>query len=442
MKKVISVFLALTIALSSFFCVNVFAAEGSGSVIEDIFDDITNMENFENSIITGSSGFIYPEDADYDVDKMIENGEIEGEMLGITLDFLYNESAALAWGKLDVSRDDLSLARANVNTYLQRLLVKKLGGFNLFSMTPNEKGIPAASYYATVITNFLGNLFYPNYTDKTISFEGTEHISSDEFYGTIVTESGFGELLQYNWCNQIGVDFRPMIETWGLKCENVLKSEYRDGFRLGKKLVAAVINKFIDEGPVNAMLDIIHVYSRSYYLYLYDATLALFSLRVSAGDVTPEELKSLHEIFNIVFNGNNEDDTSKLQFVQMPTNRFRTSVDKTELFLYLIVYFNINSKYKDNESVIEGYKSQVNSMKLSADDKATIKSIIDGVLKGDLKDLVSRLSALFSKNVTETPNVIFKSIKNAIAAFFKKIVDYFDNLFKMLSGEKEFPRWD
>lgn len=442
MKKVISLFLVLSIALTSLFSFGAFAAEG-GSVVEDLFDDVTNMENFENSIVTGSSGFIYPEDADYDVDKMIENGEIEGEMLGITLDFLYNESTAIAWGKLDVSRDDLSLAKANVNTYLQRLLKNEYGGFNLFSMELNENGIPRASYNATVITNFLGHLFYPNYVDKNITFTTTDlYVAEDDFFGTIVRESGFGELLQYNWCNQISVDFRPMIETWGLNCDDVLKTDYRDGFSLGKKLLAAAIDKFLNEGPINAMLDIIHIYSRSYYLYLYDATVALFSLRISAGDVTPEELVSLHEIFNLVLNGNNDSDSSKLQFVQMPTDRFRSAEDKTELFLYLIVYFNINARYKNNELVIEDFKAQVDDMNISADDKTVIKSIIDGILKGELKDLVTHLTALFSKNVSETPDDIFKSIKNAIASFFKKIVDYFDNLFKMLSGEKEFPRWD
>lgn len=441
MKKTISFILAITIAMSSFFCINVFAEEG-GSVVGDIFDDVTNMENFENTVITGSSGFIYPDDADYDVDKMIENGEIEGEMLGITVDILYNDTNPLLWGKLDVSRDDLSLARANINTYLQRLLKAEYGGFNLFSMSPNEKGIPAASYNATVITNFLGHLFYPNYVDKTINFKGTETVSSDEFYGTIVRESGFGELLQYNWCNQPFLDFRPMLEVWGLKCDTVLKSEFRDGFRLGKKLVSAVVDKFLNNGPVNALLDIIHKYTRSYVVYLYDSTLALFNLRISAGDITPEELLSLHGIFNIVVNGNDSSDTSKLQFVQMPTDRFRLAADSTELFLYFIVYCNINARYKNNEAVIDGFKASVDNMSISAEDKTVIKSIIDGILKGELKEFVTHLTELFSKNVAGTPNDILGSIKHAIASFFKKIIDYFDNLFKMLSGEKEFPRWD
>ena len=126
----------------------------------------------------------------------------------------------------------------------------------------------------------------------------------------------------------------------------------------------------------------------------------------------------------------------------MPTDRFRLAADSTELFLYFIVYCNINARYKNNEAVIDGFKASVDNMSISAEDKTVIKSIIDGILKGELKEFVTHLTELFSKNVAGTPNDILGSIKHAIASFFKKIIDYFDNLFKILSGEKEFPRWD
>lgn len=442
MKKIISLILAFSVILSCFFSVNVFAAEEESSALEDILNDVTNMEGFENSIVTGSSGFIYPDNADYDVDQMIANGEIEGEMLGITVDYLYNDTSALYWSSLDVSKDDLSLAKANINSYLQRILKNKYGGFNLFSMSTNEDGVPFASQYATDIANFLGNLFYPDFENVTISFEGTETISSDEFYGAIVEKSGFGNLLQYNWCNQGSVDFRPLIEIWGLSCENVLKSEFYDGYRLGKKLVAAVINKFLSEGPVNALLDIIKVYSRSYSAYLYDATVGLFNLKISAGIIDREELRNFHGLFNLIFNNNNPSDTTKLQFVQMPTNRFKVAADTTELFLYLLVYFNINAQYKENEKVINSYKSELTSTDLSDEEQTVIKSMIDGILKGDLKEFVKYLTDLFSYNLSETPNDLLSALTNALASFFKKISDYFDNLLKMLTGEKEFPRWD
>ncbi len=223
-----------------------------------------------------------------------------------------------------------------------------------------------------------------------------------------------------------------MIETWGLSTENVLKSEYYDGFRLGKKLVAAVINKFLSEGPISVFMNILNIYSKSYILYLYDATVALFSAKIAAGVVSPEELETLDGLMNLIVNNNDPEDTEKLQFVVMPSDRFRIAKDTTELFLYFIVYSNINCRYKNNTNVVEGYKQSID------DDK--IDMIIDVLLMGDLSKLVSQLGDLFQENLQQTPNDFLSRIANTFSRFIKMIADYFDNLFAIIMGEKEFPR--
>ena len=412
-------------------------------MLDDILNDAANMENFQNAILGGGIGFDYSEKNEYcDVDQMITDGKIGGQMLGISVDYLYNSTEQLYWKDVAISKDDLTIASANINTYLKRIVREKYGDNKLYSMEKNEYGVPTASYYATKIANFLGNLFYPDFVGVTIEFEGTETVSEDAFYSAIVRQSGFGDLLQNNWCNQGIVDFRPMLETWGLLSENILASEYKSGYRLGKKLVAAAINKFISEGPVAAFMDILQKYSRSYNTYIYESTVALFRLKLAAGEVDLEELGSLHELFNIAFNANNPEATDKLQFVQMPTDRFARAQDKTELFLYVLLYSNINAQYKNNIDVIEGYKAHINSSTLTDEQKSNINAMLDALLKGDVSELVTKLSSLVLYNIQETPNDWKNALKNAIAAFFKKIVDYFDNLFKILSGEKEPPRWN
>ncbi|MBR5827529.1 MAG: hypothetical protein IKY78_10680, partial [Clostridia bacterium] len=283
MKKVISAVLALVMVFSCFTCgLTVSAEEEDGSLLDGIINDATNLENFQQAIIGGGTGFDYSAKEDfYDVDKMIADGKIGGQMLGMSVEYLYNSSETFYWKDVAISKDDLAIASANINAYLKRIVREKYGDYNLFSMEPNEYGIPYASYYATKIANFLGNLFYPDFVDVTITFEGTETVAEDDFYSAIVRQSGFGELLQNNWCNQGQIDFRPALETWGLLNENVLKSEYKSGYRLGNKFVAAIINKFISEGPVAAFMNILEVYSKSYETYLYDATVALFNLRIA-----------------------------------------------------------------------------------------------------------------------------------------------------------------
>ncbi|MBQ8503597.1 MAG: hypothetical protein IJ491_04890 [Clostridia bacterium] len=430
MKKAISLILALSMLLSCFMCFTASAEDvvtEESSQLDDILNDITNMENFENAVLNSSSGFEFPEEGDIEVDQMIAEGLIAGEMLGISVDYLYNNTNELFWANVDVTKDDVAIAMGNLNTYLRRELVEKYGGFNLFSMENN-----AASVYATNIANFLGNLFYPDFAEVTIQFEGSETIDEDDFYGTIVEKSGFGDILQYNWCNQGRFDFRPLIEIWGLNVDNVLKSEFKDGYRLGKKLIPAVINKFMSEGPINALVDIINIYSKSYVAFLYDATVALFTAKISAGITDPEELKTMEGLVNLIVNNNNPDDATKLQFVTMPTKRFRIAKDKTELFLYLIIYSNINCRYKNNTYVIEDIKAGID------DDR--IKSMIDVLLRGDLTAFVADLGNLFKENLEAAPDDIFTSFANTIAKFFKKIADYFDTLFAIIMGEKEFPK--
>jgi len=438
MKKIISIILVMIMLAGCF----TFAVSAEGSELDDIINNAANMENFQNSVIGGGVGFDYSAVEEYyDIDRMIADGKIGGEMLGISLDYLYNSKEPLYWKDVAVSKNDLTLAAGNINAYLMRIVKERYGNFELYSMEIGEHGVPKASYYATTIANFLGNLFYPNFVDVTITFEGTKYVEEDAFYAAIVRQSGFGELLQNNWCNQGDVDFRPFIETWGLSNGDVLASEYKSGYRLGKKLVAAVIEKFIDEGPVNAFMNILKVYTRSYSTYLYDATAALFNLKLSSGDVSLPELASLHELFNIVFNDNDPNATDKLQFVQMPTNRFSMAKDNTELFLYVIIYANINARFGNNTAVIDSYKAKINASTLTAEEKSNVNAIIDALLKGDVTDLVNKLTDLVMYNINETPNDWFTALKNSLAAFFKRIADYFDNMIKLLTGEKEPPRW-
>ncbi len=426
MKKIISLLLALVMIFTCFMSVGA-ADESESSKLDDILNDITNMDNFKNAVSNATSGFEFPEEGSIEVDQMIAEGLITGEMLGISVDYLYNNTNELFWKDVSVTKDDISLAKANMNTYLKRALTEKYGGFKLFSMKNN-----AASKYATKIANFLGNLFYPDFQEVTINFQASETVDEDVFYGEIVEKSGFSTILQYNWCNQGRFDFRPLLETWGLDLDNILNSEYKDGFRLGKKILKYAINKFMSEGPVNAAMEILNIYSKSYMLYLYDATVALFSMKIAAGVVDPSDLTTVDGLLNLVFNNNDPSDTSKLQFVTMPSKRFRIAKDTTELFLYFIIYANINCRYKNNNEVINGWKNHI--------DDSRIDTMIDVLLKGDLTVFVNDLANLFKENLENTPNDLFTSIANTISKFFKMIADYFDNLFAIITGEKEFPR--
>ncbi len=437
MKKIISLILAVVMTFTCFTGIIASAedtaAEGeTSSKLDEIINDTANMEDFEAAVLESLSGFIIPEDAAEEVSQMIKDGTIEGQMLGLTVDYLYTNSTQLFWEQVTVEKSDIALASANLNSYLKRILTNLYGGFKLYT-----------SENATAIANFLGNLFYPNFTEVKINFTGTEQVDEEDFYEAIVLYSGFGELLQRNWCDQGLIDFRPVLTTFGLPLDSILNSEYKDGQRLGAKLLSAFVTRVLGEGPINVLIDLIQVFSKTYMVFLYEPVEALFRMKINSGIITENELKTMDGLVNLIANNNHYDasepvEDQNLQFVDWPVMRFKNSRDTTETFLYFLMYANINSQYRRNAEVIEGYKETINSMAstdITDEEKARICSILDVLLKGDLTAVVSDLSNLFKENLDAIPSDIFTSFANTISRFLKKIADYFDYLYKLFTGE-------
>lgn len=442
MKKILSLILAIIMTLVCF--TGVFSASAAeGSKVDEIIGDMTNMESFQNAILGGNLGFDFSEEDQVDINNMINNSLIDAEMFGISINDLYSGSAVLNWSNLPISKGDLALAIANVNSYLLRIFKEKFGDGKILSNEMSRHGTTYASYYATTIANFLGNLFYPDFEEVKIEFEGTKlQVSEEDFYAEIVRQSGFGLLIDTNWCEKAKVDFRPFMETFGLTSDKILPSEYTNGYILGRKLVKATLEKFIYDGPVTAALSILDIFSKAYKTHLKTSVEALFANKLAAGEIQLSDLDNLHSLFNILFNDNKPDATDKLQFVQMPVASFVRSESTSELFLYIMMYSAINVNYKNNKAVAENMKLKVDSLDVTEEDKEIFKCVVDAVFMGDIEGLALNIESIFSANIEKIPDDFLSAIKNAIASFFKKLADYIENLMKLLSGESEPPRWD
>lgn len=443
MKKFISLFLAVVMTVTCFSGVFSASAADEGSKLDDFIGDMTNMESFQNAILGGNLGFDFSEEDQLDINNMINNSQINAEMFGISINDLYSGKAVINWNNFPINKGDLALAIANVNSYLVRIFKEKFGNGKILSMEMSRHGTSYASYYATSIANFLGNLFYPDFKEVKIEFEGTQlEVSEEDFYAEIVRQSGFGLLIDTNWCEKAKVDFRPFMETFGLTSDKILQSEYTNGYILGRKLVKSTVEKFIYDGPLTTALSIIDAFSKAYKTHLKGTVEALFANRLSAGEIRLSDLDSLHGLFNIVFNGNNPDAADKLQFVQMPVASFVRSESSTELFLYIMMYSAINVNYKNNRAVAEDMKIKVDSLDVTDEDKNIFKCMVDAVFKGDINGLASNIESIFSANIEKIPDDFLSAVKNAIVSFFKKVAAYIENLMKFFSGEAEPPRWD
>ena len=457
-KKIISLILTMTLLLSCAFVMPVSAAdeEDGGFGVIDILGGQEGVDEFKNALNNYDPNKKPPDDTE-NIDELLASGALDNcSMLGVSIDFLYNSTDPINWGslyeldeegnvlffdkngvqvpqsaggvpKLAVTKQDITLAKANLNLYLRRVITKNYSGTKLLT-----------SEVATALTNMLGNMFYPNYNNQVIEFKGTQGVSEDEFYRIIVEKSGLGSLIQQNWCNQPSVNFKPVLVLFGISLSNILESEYGNGQILGEKILKSAIQRIMSEGPINFLLNLIWSYARTYEAVLYQPTKALFSLKINSGMIDYEEMKTFDGLINLIANNNDKADLSKMQFLTTPARKFALAGGTSELFLYLLVYLNLNCRYKNNTAVIEEYKTKIDNFKMSTSDKQYVVKIIDGLLSGRIDKLVDELGVLYVENIEQVPNDFWRSFKNTIIKFLQKIVDFFDNWFKVISGEKDY----
>ncbi len=462
MKKMLSIILVLSMILSC--AVPAFAATSDAATEGGFSFSLTDLVANEDSInafkdaINNYNPENMPVPDSADINELLNSGALDNcNMMGISIDFLYNSTKEFAWGslyeldkngniifydengvqvpqseggqpKLAVSKGDLSLANANLNMYLRRIVNKLYAGVDLYT-----------AENATKLTNIIGGLFYPDYNNQVITFSGTQSISEDDFYKTVVEKSGLGALIQTNWCDTVpAINFKPFLTLFGLSLSDVLDSEYKNGYILAEKLLKATVQKFISGGPINYILDFVWAFSRAYTSALYEPTKALFTLKINAGYIDYEEMKTFDGLINLIANNNNPNDTTKLQFIDTPTRRFGMAKDTNELFLYLLVYFNLNCRYKNNTEVVRQFNGTVQNLPLGQDYKNNLINIVNNLLSGRIDNLVDVLGELYVKNVEDVPGDIWKSIKVTLAKFFQQIADFFDNWFKILTGQKDF----
>ena len=212
-----------------------------------------------------------------------------------------------------------------------------------------------------------------NYTDQNIGFDIPLVEDNEEnvnlFYETIAEKSGLKELIQKNWCNSPRLNYKPLLYTLGVNFEDFPAPErdIYDAKYVSRILLSSIISSVMSFGPVNYLLDVIWAFSRTYAIFLYEPIKALFSVKISSGLIQEDELKTFKGLLNLIFNNNNSADTSKLQFITPPSRRFATSVDTTELFLYVIIYLNLVGKNGNNPTVIEniaeGYETVQTQLK-------------------------------------------------------------------------------
>ncbi|MBQ8028760.1 MAG: hypothetical protein IJ262_05080 [Clostridia bacterium] len=349
MKKTLSVILACLMLLSSFGVLS--------SAEESLIDKITGSVDFDDALSNfDQNGTIIPdeylENGTADVEALLESGAInELNFLGITVDFLYNSTDALAWNKVTVDKADLTLAKANLNLFLS----------DVFESVYGEEGSTKlyTAENATAFVNFIGKLLNPNFTE--VKLTGNGYSSENDFYTAIAQLSGLKTIIDNYWCKNYAINYSPLLYVIGFDFDDelMLGDKIRNADRVSRVIVKSIIKRIRQQGPLNYVLNVVSNLAKSYETHMFPALKALFTLQINSGVIGEDELKTLKGLFNLFANFHNEADTEHLQFITPPSYRFakatkfdgsQETTDTTEVFLYALMYLNLCGAYSSQRT--------------------------------------------------------------------------------------------
>lgn len=474
MKKIISLILSVFMVLSCF-CVFTVGALDANDIADTIYSE--ESVNASKTALGNLKIKNLPDNFTCNIRDLESwtdgNPDNDVDLLGMDLDFLYNGKGAYVWGFLDVfltdangekilvdgnpvlkiSADDVSLAVTNLNIYLQRMFYNKYGTLELYTV---ENAIS--------ITNFIGGMLNPGFSKlNPANFKdlfNNKVPTSNEFYNTISTLSGLDKIITYNWIGKGNNYIQPVINALCGSYVEFYPDYYTDAVKLGAKIIEGAVNKINTVGPIEYVIDLLDLYTRSYEISLRNPTLDLFALKkdLFQSEIPENEINSFNGLLKLVFcncNPNNNymdaagnivktgcfsavpQDVDHFCPVEFPVARYSKASDSTEKFLYLYYYANLCGRYRGNADLIYMWKVYVDSdSKLAADDKVKIKAIIDGLFLGDIDSMIENaIVPLYKGNISTATDSLGDRLRNTFMSFLKKIADYFDYLRKLFSGE-------
>lgn len=457
MKKALSLFLAIMMIFSSFAVINVNAAENGG--LADMLYDEQSIAAAQDALKHLEIKNLPERFNDFNEFRNSEAWD-KVSLFGISLDFLYSDTAPLVWSNLDtflevdgklvygsdglpvklISMDDISLAYTNLGVYLHRFFYDQYGGLKLYTVEN-----------AIALTNIIGKMLYPDFVKLDIAnyknYFKNETPTTNEFFRAITTLSGLDKVIEHNWVPRGKSFSEPLVSVLTGHYIDFSSEFYSDGLILGSKILEGILKKLITEGPVKLFTDLINVFSSVSYETTYrEPTLALFTHKIaSISDyMTERELNSFDGLLKLVFC---DDDcftatgsTGKFCPLTFPKERYHSTTDENEKFIYLYYYFNLCGRYRDNRYYFENFKKTLNSSKtISAGDKKKLTALIDGFFLGDINSAVDNaIVPLYKENISTAKDTIFDRIRNAFMTLMKKIADYFDYLRKIFSGELDY----
>lgn len=417
MKKFLCLLLSFVLVIGPCMVVSA-SAEDTTAADESDFD----FEEKFNEWLGGFSldSYVLPDFSGYDIDALIASGALdEIDVGGVSLGFIYNSTEALDWNKMAFDASTIYLVMGNLNVYFKNLI------FNEFSDTDKYN-----SANATWLANKIVDIFFgPTAPDVSVTLSKTGDV--DVFVEEIIfaCRSGFTsliELIQTNWVDA-KINFWPVLYALGVDLYDIY--DKTSAKEILEETLKALIVDFLEK-PVYTFLDIFWAFARSYKNFMVTPMAAALSTRISEGAITVEQLDAPHNLFNLIFNNNINTDTSHLQFLTIPYQRFAVAVDRTECFYYAMIYMILLGSYGNNGTVFDGYKSYIQTKtSFEQSDKDTICSLIDGFAGGNLGNVITFVQNMLVQNITDSAQTFLQKLINMIRDMLEGFINSLDKIF-------------
>ena len=418
-----------------------------------------------------------------EVDQDIFDGILESK---IVFRNSYNNRDEIHYNySFDLTKGNFSLVRANANSQILNTICKVWNSDKLFATKAD------ANKNAIKIANFIGNLFYPSFTEipeSRVVFTDGKKLDAYDFFTKVTEISGLALLLDNNWCNVSTFDVKDVMYALGVDIsEDVLLGiETEKGLYMGARILTDMFRNFY-KNPVLYVENLIQMFCKGYSYTYQRAFEALFSLKYPVmngksrtgeypelDQYTGNELKSVDGFIGFIADciyvgkvDNGDTTAKKFNFAPLPVNRIATANNADELHLYYLCYFELNRIYENNGAMIEGFinkiianlrpayeqyladKEAANTEK--EDEEAEVEAVKDpnkdpiaetekvlrSLFLGELtmRDVFSfHLSTLTENTINNFSDNFMSSIKNAIANLFQKFIDAIDSFMNLLFG--------
>ncbi|MBQ1994861.1 MAG: hypothetical protein II237_01565 [Clostridia bacterium] len=358
-------------------------------------------------------------------------------------------------GKLDIKTADITLLFGNVNMFLLRMMKSRYSDFRFYTQKNAVKCI-----------NYIGNLFYRNFNnlpenfplftnnDYVYSKDGKDYVDEDVFFQRVAEHSKLIDLIQTNWVDygDARANYKVLLNLIGITDEYLLPSEYYRGDKIAPAILKVLFTRIMGEGPLAVVTGLLDSLSKAYLIEYYTPIKLLFSQK--AGLISEEELKTLDGLLNLIINDNDKGNLNKFQFAPLPEARLAIAENKSEFYLTLLIYFNLNAHYLNNENVIDNFvlKYITNNGSISGEDtvdeegktvysdKRRLENIINGICGDNIGAIFTdiTLAELMMENILGKPEEFKSNIGEAIARMIKKIADWFQMWIDIFTGKLEF----